>query len=354
MPPPPPGAFSLDPAPRAAPVRATRRPTFAPVVAPRGPRFTGVVKRGGQVGRRPQPVLDGGITTGGRRVVAPRATLPAPKRAPTIAPAVIRRNQQIAAAAMKRVTLPQQLIAAAKQLPIIVPRTEALMRPGDERPFIHKKILGGISAITGAIPIIPGSSVVSRITGALAGGGARMPTARVTPVAIATRSFGQDVKFPEFAGGVAPGADCLIPFQRRDPRDGKCKFALGERVGRDDQPIGDVVMGQYGAGEVPGVMAVDRSVCRRGMQLGNDGVCYNKTQISNKQRMWPAGRKPLLTGGEMRAIGIAARAGRRMDGATKRLRKLGMMKALPASRRAPSKGKALVVKEAGPGSVTVQ
>jgi len=77
---------------------------------------------------------------------------------------------------------------------------------------------------------------------------------------------------------------------------------------------------------------IDRAVCLKGMQLGNDGICYNKSQISNKQRQWPAGRKPLLSGGDMRAISIAARAGRRLEGATKRLQRLGMMKK-PTARR---------------------
>lgn len=93
-------------------------------------------------------------------------------------------------------------------------------------------------------------------------------------------------------------------------------------------------MGQYGAALIPGSHIIDRAVCPRGTQLGNDGLCYNKSQITNKQRMWPAGRKPLLTGGDMRAISTAARAGRRMELATKRLQKMGMMRK-PARRTAP-------------------
>jgi len=90
--------------------------------------------------------------------------------------------------------------------------------------------------------------------------------------------------------------------------------------------VGDAVMGRYGAALQPGSMMIDRAVCLRGMQLGNDGLCYNKSQITNKQRMWPAGRKPLLTGGDMSAISKAARAGRRLEGATKRLQRMGMMR----------------------------
>jgi len=82
-------------------------------------------------------------------------------------------------------------------------------------------------------------------------------------------------------------------------------------------------------------MIIDRAICGKKMQLADDGICYNKSQISNKQRMWPAGRRPLLTGGDMRAISIASRAGKRMDGATARLRKLGMMKKAPVARAAP-------------------
>ncbi len=91
-------------------------------------------------------------------------------------------------------------------------------------------------------------------------------------------------------------------------------------------------MGRYGAALEPGVMMIERSVCLRGMTLGDDGLCYNKGAITNKQRQWPRGRRPLLTGGDMRAIGIAARAGSKLDRTTKRLRSLGMMKALPKGR----------------------
>jgi len=102
--------------------------------------------------------------------------------------------------------------------------------------------------------------------------------------------------------------------------------------GEASERVGQAVMGRYGAGIAPGNKVINRAVCLRGMQLGNDGVCYNKSQISNKQRMWPAGRRPLLTGGQMRAISIAAAAGRRLERTTKRLQKIGLMKK-PAPRR---------------------
>ena len=98
--------------------------------------------------------------------------------------------------------------------------------------------------------------------------------------------------------------------------------------------VGNAVMGRYGAALEPGVQMIERSVCLPGMQLGNDGLCYNKGAITNKQRQWPRGRAPLLTGGDMAAISRASRAGAKLDRTTKRLRALGMMKRLQAPRKA--------------------
>ncbi len=220
-------------------------------------------------------------------------------------------------------------------------------RPGDERGFIHKKILGTISTISG---IVPGGGFVSRITGALAGRGQkeRGRQLKLGP----EREFGRQPLGTSLAARGPDGDGCVFPW-RRD-QFGKCSIFIGERKGPNgDAPVGDAVMGRYGAALQPGIMTIDRSVCLRGMQLGNDGLCYNRGQISNTQRMWPRGRRPLLTGGDMRAIGVASRAGKKLDRTTKRLRALGMMKALPKGRSAP-KSRGTVVKEAGAGSVTIQ
>lgn len=155
----------------------------------------------------------------------------------------------------------------------------------------------------------------------------RTATARPSAFSAQEKERGRSIKFPQLAFGGGTG-DCpsgTVP----DPR-GFCVSPISPfgaaTLG------GEAIMGQHGAAMVPGSMIIDRAVCQRGMHLGDDGLCYNKSQISNKERMWPAGRKPLLSGGDMRAISIAARAGRRLEGATKRLQRLGMMKK-PASRR---------------------
>lgn len=215
-------------------------------------------------------------------------------------------------------------------------------RPGDQRGFIHKKILRGIgkvAGIAGAIGI-PGAGTVSTIARTLAGSQKQAGTRAKFEPELLTRGQGLT------RTGFLP---CLPPF-RIDPRTGECRFFIGGQTGVDDTLIGEAIMGQYGAGVVPGNQVIDRAVCLKGMQLGNDGVCYNKAQLRNKDRMWPAGRKPLLTGGDMRAISIAARAGRRMDQATTRLRKLGMMKRFRPRRLSRSRHTSGYSKRTSPSS----
>lgn len=254
-------------------------------------------------------------------------------------------------------------------------------RPNDERRFIHKKLLGIGASLAGNIPGIGTALGVARgVVGAvqrLRGGGPRIParatvpraqTARVSRFSEREKQQGQRVKFADtvpmfFASGGAPPALAAPAGPCPDPRlvrapDGHCVApGSGHHIthfggGGDGAalPLGEPVMGRYGAGVVPGSLMIDRAVCGKGMQLGDDGVCYNKSQISNKQRMWPRGTRPLMTGGEMRAIRIASGAGRRLDKKAAQLRAMGMMKPLP-------KAKAKVcppARVAAPGTTIVQ
>lgn len=211
-------------------------------------------------------------------------------------------------------------------------------RPGDERSFLHRKLLRigerialGAGGKRGVLEIgsqLPG--FIGQASRALA---RRPSTARVTPFSQAERTRATIIKFGEGFlgfGGNGQAGPCTDPDLVRNPQ-GQC-VSPGSPFGARTL-TGEPVLGIYGAGIRPGSMIIDRAVCGKKMQLGDDGICYNKSQISNKQRMWPAGRKPLLTGGDMRAISVASRAGKRMDAATARLRKLGMMKKAPATRR---------------------
>ena len=75
--------------------------------------------------------------------------------------------------------------------------------------------------------------------------------------------------------------------------------------------------------------------CGPGAVLAKDGLCYNRRDLRNNERKWPKGRRPLLTGGEMRAISTAASAAKRLEKKQKQLRSLGLLKPLPKAKAAP-------------------
>lgn len=135
-----------------------------------------------------------------------------------------------------------------------------------------------------------------------------------------------------------PRSGCLIPGQRIDPVTGECKFFLGDEVGRDRGIVegGGVVMGRFGPAMIPDVSARGFR-CLAGMVLGRDDLCYNShgdNKISNRNRKWPRGRAPLLTGGEMNCITTASRVTGKIATKVKQLQDMGMMgKAKPRTRR---------------------
>ncbi len=241
-------------------------------------------------------------------------------------------------------------------------------RPGDRRGFVHKRLVGGLKGLLSGGP-----------TGALTGfltkpkpraTVPRTTTARPTAEGQRGKELARFLKFGEGVVGTfgpasitkalappPPPARSRLPFGGGRGGTSPCRSGESARCcqlrngdfndqrqwqrecgvagnGARDADVGEAVMGRYGAALEPGLMMIERSVCLPGMQLGNDGLCYNKGSITNSQRQWPRGRRPLLTGGDMRAIGIAARAGSKLDRTTKRLRSLGMMKALPKPARA--------------------
>ena len=240
----------------------------------------------------------------------------------------------------------------------------------NERGFLHKSFIGRAvgGVVGGALGAIPGISqaigTVRGLVGAIKGPArpviSRTRTARPSLAGAQGKEFGRQLKLGTGAMGITgqPGGNGFTTGQfggialPQHPRNGRprgsefCQpgFVWNAELGTCvavGSPVaarfggGQPVLGQHGAGMVAGSQIVDRATCPRGMLLGNDAVCYNKGQIRNNQRMWPAGRKPLLTGGQMNAISIAARAGRRMELATKRLQKMGMMKKpAPRLRRA--------------------
>jgi len=239
---------------------------------------------------------------------------------------------------------------------------EAGGRPGDQRGFLHKKIFKGISTIAGLGGLIgiPGASAVSRTFGGFAGrrlppitiaGGPPPPRSfgrrprRPPPVSVIPQTFGPTrtpTTFPgqplnihralPVGGGGGGGGDGTAPCPPRLRRNdqGLCVFP-GSPFGAQEFG-GDVIAGQYGAGFVAGSRIVDVAQCPRGTVLGKDGICY--ANLANKNRLYPRGRRPLLTGGDMKAIGRARTAGNRLANAKSDLIAIGMLKAAgPRKRR---------------------
>jgi len=239
-------------------------------------------------------------------------------------------------------------------------------RPGDQRAFLHKKIFGGISKLAGvgrAIGI-PGAGFVQGFAGKLSGQRQpilRPPLAttlpagfgftgaaplRPAPVSVIPQTFqpaptpttfpGQPLRIGGGGGG-GGGARTNGPCPRGTSPDPQGRgFCISPRSPFGAQEFGgEVIAGQYGAGFVAGSRIVDVAQCPRGTVLGKDGICY--ANLANRNRLYPRGRRPLLTGGDMRAISRARRAGNRMANVKTDLIAIGMLKAAgPRKRRKKS------------------
>lgn len=222
--------------------------------------------------------------------------------------------------------------------------------------FVHRRVIGGVRGFLTGGPV---GAVAGALTADGGGGAARIDTrspefsgtithirhghgigshigsgafarAAVAAAGPAARSFG-----PGFGPGPGPCpgggrrvAGICVDIGAALPG-GDPLFSMGV-------PAGEAVMGRFGAALTPVEDATVVRRCLRGMVLGNDGLCYNKRDIRNNERWWPRGRRPLLTGGEMRAISVASRAAGKLETKTKQLRKMGMLKPLPKARRITS------------------
>lgn len=196
---------------------------------------------------------------------------------------------------------------------------------GMDCSFVHRRILGGVTGFFSG-----------GLTGAARGfveGGAGSKAG--LPI---QRSFRRP-PVAKFAGIPIPSAiPCVLPF-RRDPITQECKLFIGGQPGPEPGGVGggQAVLGRFGAALVPDVRDVMALRCLPGMVLGKmeaDGghLCYNVKDLTNKERKWPRGRRPLGTPAELGALAKAASFGRRMESTVKRMQKIGVLKK-PASRR---------------------
>ena len=205
-------------------------------------------------------------------------------------------------------------------------------RPGDVRNFIHKRIIGAVTGFAGSV-LSGGNPLIGAARGFVGGGGGGPAPSPVRGTQIITRvaQAGTLGCNPGFFRD--PSGNCVPLFQ---PRTGGIRGLVEEMVpfgatGRTG--FGEAVLGQFGAALEPGFRDTQVAVCPRGTVLGMDGFCYNKRDIKNSERKWPAGRKPLLTGGEMRCISIAASAAKKLQRKEKQLQSMGMLKKPSTSRR---------------------
>jgi len=223
--------------------------------------------------------------------------------------------------------------------------------PNDVRGFVHKRLLGGAAGFFSGGPL-------GALTGfARAGRGNQVATAVKFGVDTTDRqrehtahghlllASGQRTGLAHGGPATPPPGKCRLPAIQvgnrcvditAAPIGGRPFVSPLTQTSGVGAPVGDAVMGRFGAALVPGSRIIDRAVCLRGMVVAVDGLCYNRSQIKNSERMWPRGRRPLLTGGDMRAIGIAARAASRLTRTAIRLHEIGLIKK-PIARKLPKK-----------------
>lgn len=124
-----------------------------------------------------------------------------------------------------------------------------------------------------------------------------------------------------FTGGPFD-ADCTFP-SRRDPVTGECKVFIGDEPGRDRPGgIGQSMHANGHRDHVPAIVSVRTRRCRKGSVLGKDGWCHPKSSITNKDREYPRGTRPLGTPGEMKAVTKASNFAKRLKTKQKQLKKV--------------------------------
>ena len=225
-------------------------------------------------------------------------------------------------------------------------------RPGDVRGFVHKsfigRFVGGIaSKVIGSVPIVGGigASIFDRLRGAptVPQPSACPPGFIQTPQGCAPRPTPSVTFAPAQPPQFAPFAGARGGQDGRFPPPTMAQESIRRGMGLEIDPAAGVpVMGRFGAGFEPSIFMTDTRRCGRGAVLGVDGICYNKRDLRNNERFWPRGRRPLLTGGEMRAISTASSAAKKLQRKQKQLESLGLLKrpasrsrrALPAGHRA--------------------
>jgi len=256
-----------------------------------------------------------------------------------------------------------------------------LERLRDESGFIHRsaigRFVGGVaSSIVSTVPVVGGiaSGLITQFTG----GGETIPQATGCPPG-----------FIRTAAGCAPTG--TIAMERRGGFLGRSRrrqasdlrqqigirgtrgvpgsgtvnggpgpqvapmplttFAAGAPASVNGVPRPEIptlaVTGQFGAGFEASIVSREMRLCPPKTVLGVDGVCYNRRDLRNDERAWPRGRRPLLTGGEMRAVSTASAAAKKLQRKQKQLQELGLLPKPQRARRALLPGHRATLTHAG-------
>jgi len=240
-------------------------------------------------------------------------------------------------------------------------------KPGDERGIIHRRFIGAARGFVTGGPL--GAAAGFAAGGGGGGGGTALPL-RIpafvtgTPLAFIQQNIDR-FSWEQIAAalGINIGRVKQIAQEGVAGGSGVCQPPMiwnGEFCETPGSPaggVGEAVLGRYGAALEPMFHTVNKMVCLPGMVLGKPeasglSFCYNKGAISNKERLWPKGRSPLLTGGEMAAIAKAASAAKKFQRTGARFKALGLIKTpAPRKQKALPATRTVKVLESGPGSV---
>jgi len=161
-------------------------------------------------------------------------------------------------------------------------------------------VLGAIvGGLTGLVTGGPAGALIGAVTGAVGGGETTTsPGTQPTGYTVPTITTGCPTGYKYQNGQcVVEGVTGLL--QRAIPG--------GQTGTLPSTGYGNAVMGGFGipalepavVGQINGGPILR---CPAGSVLGKDNLCYQKGTITNKQRKWPKGPRPLLTGGEMKTL----------------------------------------------------
>jgi len=248
-----------------------------------------------------------------------------------------------------------------------------LERLRDESGFIHKRIFGGIKGVIGGLPSLLTGNPLGLVAGGIrgfiegdvpgteqgcppgfisspAGCVPKRATIAFEPRGVPRAGIGGALgRFREEARRRAAPPVPGLSLQTIAPP--QMFIDGGGRPSPNGIPRPEIptlaVTGQFGAGFEASIVSREMRLCPPKTVLGVDGVCYNRRDLRNDERAWPRGRRPLLTGGEMRAVSTASAAAKKLQRKQKQLQELGLLPKPQRARRALLPGHRATLTHAG-------